>query len=151
MSASAALVSASFSPGSTTTSGPSSQNSSTLPRPAVPMSPRNSLLKRRQRKKDHKSSRKPRPSAGTRAAPDGEPSETPSGSRPALEVIITCLCPFSVFGLQFSGSRRSGRSRGDQRGGPDRRPAQRLWRPAAGRDIRHRNAVGAATYPFHRA
>uniref|UniRef100_H3C2H0 Glutamate receptor interacting protein 2 n=1 Tax=Tetraodon nigroviridis TaxID=99883 RepID=H3C2H0_TETNG len=52
----AALVSASFSPGSTTTSGASGQNSSTLPRPAVPMSPRNSLLKRRQRKKDHKSS-----------------------------------------------------------------------------------------------
>uniref|UniRef100_H3BXP3 Glutamate receptor interacting protein 2 n=1 Tax=Tetraodon nigroviridis TaxID=99883 RepID=H3BXP3_TETNG len=45
-----------FSPGSTTTSGASGQNSSTLPRPAVPMSPRNSLLKRRQRKKDHKSS-----------------------------------------------------------------------------------------------
>lgn len=54
-----ALVSASFSPGSTTTSGPSSQSSSTLPRPTVPMSPRNSLLKRRQRKKEHKSSRKP--------------------------------------------------------------------------------------------
>lgn len=54
----AALVSASFSPGSTTTSGPSSQSSSTLPRPTVPMSPRNSLLKRRQRKKEHKSSRK---------------------------------------------------------------------------------------------
>ncbi|TWW61460.1 Glutamate receptor-interacting protein 2 [Takifugu flavidus] len=55
------LVSASFSPGSTTTSGPSSQSSSTLPRPSGPMSPRNSLLKRRQRKKDHKSSRKPQP------------------------------------------------------------------------------------------
>ncbi|CAF94896.1 unnamed protein product, partial [Tetraodon nigroviridis] len=55
-SVSTALVSASFSPGSTTTSGASGQNSSTLPRPAVPMSPRNSLLKRRQRKKDHKSS-----------------------------------------------------------------------------------------------
>lgn len=52
----AALVSASFSPSSTTTSGPSSQSSSTLPRPIVPMSPRNSLLKRRQRKKEHKSS-----------------------------------------------------------------------------------------------
>lgn len=52
-----ALVSASFSPGSTTTSAPSSQGSNTLPRPAVPMSPRNSLLKRRHRKKDHKSSR----------------------------------------------------------------------------------------------
>uniref|UniRef100_A0A667Y233 Glutamate receptor interacting protein 2 n=1 Tax=Myripristis murdjan TaxID=586833 RepID=A0A667Y233_9TELE len=50
------LVSTSFSPGSTTTSGPSSQSSSTLPRTTVPMSPRNSLLKRRQRKKEHKSS-----------------------------------------------------------------------------------------------
>lgn len=52
----AALVCASFSTSSTTTSGPSSQSSNTLPRPAVPMSPRNSLLKRRQRKKEHKSS-----------------------------------------------------------------------------------------------
>ncbi|XP_053724688.1 glutamate receptor-interacting protein 2 isoform X3 [Synchiropus splendidus] len=50
------LVSTSFSPGSTTTSGPSSQSSNTLPRQAVPMSPRNSLLKRRPRKKEHKSS-----------------------------------------------------------------------------------------------
>ncbi|CAG5977365.1 unnamed protein product [Menidia menidia] len=50
------LVSASFSSGSNATSGPSSQSSSTLPRPSVPMSPRNSLLKRRQRKKEHKSS-----------------------------------------------------------------------------------------------
>ncbi|KAM9408622.1 glutamate receptor-interacting protein 2 [Pholidichthys leucotaenia] len=50
------LVSASFSPASTTTSGPSSHGSSTLPRTTVPMSPRNSLLKRRQRKKEHKSS-----------------------------------------------------------------------------------------------
>ncbi|KAM9534340.1 glutamate receptor-interacting protein 2-like isoform 2-T2 [Salvelinus alpinus] len=53
------LVSTTFSPGSTTTtSGPgsTSQISSTLPRTAVPMSPRNSLMKRRQRKKEHKSS-----------------------------------------------------------------------------------------------
>ncbi|XP_064161027.1 glutamate receptor-interacting protein 2-like isoform X1 [Anguilla rostrata] len=50
------LVSASFSPGSTATSGFASQNSSTLPRAAHPMSPRNSMLKRRQRKKEHKSS-----------------------------------------------------------------------------------------------
>uniref|UniRef100_A0A8C1ZWS4 Glutamate receptor interacting protein 2b n=1 Tax=Cyprinus carpio TaxID=7962 RepID=A0A8C1ZWS4_CYPCA len=45
-----------FSPGSTTTSGMTSQGSSTLPRAAPPMSPRNSMLKRRQRKKEHKSS-----------------------------------------------------------------------------------------------
>ncbi|XP_072571600.1 glutamate receptor-interacting protein 2 isoform X4 [Paramormyrops kingsleyae] len=50
------LVSSGFSPGSTTTSGFASQNSSTLPRAAPPMSPRNSMLKRRQRKKEHKSS-----------------------------------------------------------------------------------------------
>ncbi|CAB1353218.1 unnamed protein product, partial [Coregonus sp. 'balchen'] len=48
-----------FSPGSTTTtSGPgsTSQSSSTLPRTAVPMSPRNSMMKRRQKNKEHKSS-----------------------------------------------------------------------------------------------
>ncbi|KAJ8359045.1 hypothetical protein SKAU_G00155700 [Synaphobranchus kaupii] len=50
------LVSTSFSPGSTNTSGFTSQNSSTLPRTTHPMSPRNSMLKRRQRKKEHKSS-----------------------------------------------------------------------------------------------
>ncbi|KAM9800049.1 glutamate receptor-interacting protein 2 [Syngnathus typhle] len=50
------LVSANFSAGSSSTSAPSSQGSNTLPRPAVPASPRNSLLKRRHRKKDHKSS-----------------------------------------------------------------------------------------------
>uniref|UniRef100_A0A4W5MHF1 Uncharacterized protein n=1 Tax=Hucho hucho TaxID=62062 RepID=A0A4W5MHF1_9TELE len=53
------LVPTNFSPGSTTTtSGPgsTSQISSTLPRTAVPMSPRNSMMKRRQRKKEHKSS-----------------------------------------------------------------------------------------------
>ncbi|XP_073699808.1 glutamate receptor-interacting protein 2-like [Garra rufa] len=50
------VVCTNFSPGSTTTSGMTSQGSSTLPRAAPPMSPRNSLLKRRQRKKEHKSS-----------------------------------------------------------------------------------------------
>uniref|UniRef100_A0A8B9KAQ9 Glutamate receptor interacting protein 2b n=1 Tax=Astyanax mexicanus TaxID=7994 RepID=A0A8B9KAQ9_ASTMX len=51
-----AVVSTNFSPGSTTTSGLTSQSSSTLPRTTHPMSPRNSMLKRRQRKKEHKSS-----------------------------------------------------------------------------------------------
>uniref|UniRef100_A0AAR2LWB1 PDZ domain-containing protein n=1 Tax=Pygocentrus nattereri TaxID=42514 RepID=A0AAR2LWB1_PYGNA len=51
-----AVVSTNFSPGSTTTSGMTSQSSSTLPRTTHPMSPRNSMLKRRQRKKEHKSS-----------------------------------------------------------------------------------------------
>uniref|UniRef100_A0A3B4D5Y4 PDZ domain-containing protein n=1 Tax=Pygocentrus nattereri TaxID=42514 RepID=A0A3B4D5Y4_PYGNA len=50
------VVSTNFSPGSTTTSGMTSQSSSTLPRTTHPMSPRNSMLKRRQRKKEHKSS-----------------------------------------------------------------------------------------------
>uniref|UniRef100_A0A8C1RVU7 Glutamate receptor interacting protein 2b n=1 Tax=Cyprinus carpio TaxID=7962 RepID=A0A8C1RVU7_CYPCA len=50
------VVCTNFSPGSTTTSGMTSQGSNTLPRAAPPMSPRNSLLKRRQRKKEHKSS-----------------------------------------------------------------------------------------------
>ncbi|KAG1927263.1 glutamate receptor-interacting protein [Pimephales promelas] len=50
------IVCTNFSPGSTTTSGMTSQGSSTLPRAAPPMSPRNSMLKRRQRKKEHKSS-----------------------------------------------------------------------------------------------
>uniref|UniRef100_A0A672KJL5 Glutamate receptor interacting protein 2 n=1 Tax=Sinocyclocheilus grahami TaxID=75366 RepID=A0A672KJL5_SINGR len=50
------VVCTNFSPGSTTTSGMTSQGSSTLPRAAPPMSPRNSMLKRRQRKKEHKSS-----------------------------------------------------------------------------------------------
>uniref|UniRef100_A0A8B9KG24 Glutamate receptor interacting protein 2b n=1 Tax=Astyanax mexicanus TaxID=7994 RepID=A0A8B9KG24_ASTMX len=49
-------ISTNFSPGSTTTSGLTSQSSSTLPRTTHPMSPRNSMLKRRQRKKEHKSS-----------------------------------------------------------------------------------------------
>uniref|UniRef100_A0A8C2EP30 Glutamate receptor interacting protein 2b n=1 Tax=Cyprinus carpio TaxID=7962 RepID=A0A8C2EP30_CYPCA len=51
-----ASICTNFSPGSTTTSGMTSQGSNTLPRAAPPMSPRNSLLKRRQRKKEHKSS-----------------------------------------------------------------------------------------------
>uniref|UniRef100_A0A8C1ZXK2 Glutamate receptor interacting protein 2b n=1 Tax=Cyprinus carpio TaxID=7962 RepID=A0A8C1ZXK2_CYPCA len=53
---SSSVVCTNFSPGSTTTSGMTSQGSSTLPRAAPPMSPRNSMLKRRQRKKEHKSS-----------------------------------------------------------------------------------------------
>lgn len=57
LSVSLAVVCTNFSPGSTTTtSGMTSQGSNTLPRAAPPMSPRNSMLKRRQRKKEHKSS-----------------------------------------------------------------------------------------------
>ncbi|XP_069045531.1 glutamate receptor-interacting protein 2 isoform X4 [Lepisosteus oculatus] len=50
------LVSTNFSPGSTNTSGFPTQNASTLPRNSHPMSPRNTMMKRRQRKKEHKSS-----------------------------------------------------------------------------------------------
>lgn len=55
-----ALVSGGFSPSSTATSGFSSQGSNTLPcpiPPVAPTSPRTSTGKRRNRKKDHKSSR----------------------------------------------------------------------------------------------
>ncbi|XP_075330830.1 glutamate receptor-interacting protein 2-like isoform X3 [Odontesthes bonariensis] len=50
------LVGGGFSPSSTATSGFSSQGSNTLPCPIAPTSPRGSTGKRRNRKKDHKSS-----------------------------------------------------------------------------------------------
>ncbi|XP_053171592.1 LOW QUALITY PROTEIN: glutamate receptor-interacting protein 2-like [Scomber japonicus] len=89
-----ALVSASFSPGSTTTSGPSSQSSSTLPRPTVPMSPRNSLLKRRQRKKEHKSSLS---LASSSVGPGGQVVHVETS-----EVILTGD-PLNGFGVQLQG------------------------------------------------
>uniref|UniRef100_A0A671TNR9 Glutamate receptor interacting protein 2 n=1 Tax=Sparus aurata TaxID=8175 RepID=A0A671TNR9_SPAAU len=91
---SAALVSASFSPGSTTTSGPSSQSSSTLPRPTVPMSPRNSLLKRRQRKKEHKSSLS---LASSSVGPGGQVVHVETS-----EVVLTGD-PLNGFGVQLQG------------------------------------------------
>uniref|UniRef100_A0A3B4ZWZ0 Glutamate receptor-interacting protein 2-like n=1 Tax=Stegastes partitus TaxID=144197 RepID=A0A3B4ZWZ0_9TELE len=90
----AALVSASFSPGSTTTSGPSSQSSSTLPRPTVPMSPRNSLLKRRQRKKEHKSSLS---LASSSVGPGGQVVHVETS-----EVVLTGD-PLNGFGVQLQG------------------------------------------------
>lgn len=51
-----AAVSAGFSPSSTATSGFSSQGSNTLPCPVAPTSPRSATGRRRNRKKDHKSS-----------------------------------------------------------------------------------------------
>uniref|UniRef100_H2UVK4 Glutamate receptor interacting protein 2 n=1 Tax=Takifugu rubripes TaxID=31033 RepID=H2UVK4_TAKRU len=89
-----ALVSASFSPGSTTTSGPSSQSSSTLPRPSGPMSPRNSLLKRRQRKKDHKSSLS---LASSSVGPGGQVVHVETS-----EVVLTGD-PLNGFGVQLQG------------------------------------------------
>uniref|UniRef100_A0A674NY63 Glutamate receptor interacting protein 2 n=1 Tax=Takifugu rubripes TaxID=31033 RepID=A0A674NY63_TAKRU len=88
------LVSASFSPGSTTTSGPSSQSSSTLPRPSGPMSPRNSLLKRRQRKKDHKSSLS---LASSSVGPGGQVVHVETS-----EVVLTGD-PLNGFGVQLQG------------------------------------------------
>uniref|UniRef100_A0A3Q4H9N6 Glutamate receptor interacting protein 2b n=1 Tax=Neolamprologus brichardi TaxID=32507 RepID=A0A3Q4H9N6_NEOBR len=90
----AALVSASFSPASTTTSGPSSQSSSTLPRPTVPMSPRNSLLKRRQRKKEHKSSLS---LASSSVGPGGQVVHVETS-----EVVLTGD-PLNGFGVQLQG------------------------------------------------
>ncbi|XP_028303135.1 glutamate receptor-interacting protein 2 [Gouania willdenowi] len=88
------LVSASFSPGSTTTSGPSSQSSSTLPRTTVPMSPRNSLLKRRQRKKEHKSSLSLTSSS---VGPGGQVVHVETS-----EVVLTGD-PLNGFGVQLQG------------------------------------------------
>uniref|UniRef100_A0A673A1R4 Glutamate receptor interacting protein 2b n=1 Tax=Sphaeramia orbicularis TaxID=375764 RepID=A0A673A1R4_9TELE len=88
------LVSASFSPGSTTTSGPSSQSSSTLPRTTVPMSPRNSLLKRRQRKKEHKSSLS---LASSSVGPGGQVVHVETS-----EVVLTGD-PLNGFGVQLQG------------------------------------------------
>uniref|UniRef100_A0A665SZ75 Glutamate receptor interacting protein 2b n=1 Tax=Echeneis naucrates TaxID=173247 RepID=A0A665SZ75_ECHNA len=86
-----ALVSANFSPGSTTTSA---QSSSTLPRPTVPMSPRNSLLKRRQRKKEHKSSLS---LASSSVGPGGQVVHVETS-----EVILTGD-PLNGFGVQLQG------------------------------------------------
>uniref|UniRef100_A0A665T826 Glutamate receptor interacting protein 2b n=1 Tax=Echeneis naucrates TaxID=173247 RepID=A0A665T826_ECHNA len=85
------LVSANFSPGSTTTSA---QSSSTLPRPTVPMSPRNSLLKRRQRKKEHKSSLS---LASSSVGPGGQVVHVETS-----EVILTGD-PLNGFGVQLQG------------------------------------------------
>ncbi|XP_061788407.1 glutamate receptor-interacting protein 2 isoform X3 [Nerophis lumbriciformis] len=86
------LVSASFSPGST--SGPSSQSANTLPRQTVPMSPRNSLLKRRHRKKDHKSSLS---LASSSVGPGGQVVHVETS-----EVILTGD-PLNGFGVQLQG------------------------------------------------
>ncbi|XP_043978472.1 glutamate receptor-interacting protein 2-like isoform X2 [Gambusia affinis] len=88
------LVCASFSTSSTTTSGPSSQSSNTLPRPAAPMSPRNSLLKRRQRKKEHKSSLS---LASSSVGPGGQVVHVETS-----EVVLTGD-PLNGFGVQLQG------------------------------------------------
>uniref|UniRef100_A0A6Q2YLC8 PDZ domain-containing protein n=1 Tax=Esox lucius TaxID=8010 RepID=A0A6Q2YLC8_ESOLU len=92
-----ALVSTNFSPGSTTTtSGPGStiQSSSTLPRVSVPISPRNSVMKRRQRKKEHKSSLS---LASSTVGPGGQIVHTESS-----EVTLSGD-PLNGFGVQLQG------------------------------------------------
>uniref|UniRef100_A0A8C8HSZ7 PDZ domain-containing protein n=1 Tax=Oncorhynchus tshawytscha TaxID=74940 RepID=A0A8C8HSZ7_ONCTS len=92
-------VSTNFSPGSTTTttSGPgsTSQISSTLPRTAVPMSPRNSMMKRRQRKKEHKSSSVSL--ASSTVGPGGQIVHTESSE------ITLRGDPLNGFGVQLQG------------------------------------------------
>uniref|UniRef100_A0A8C7G968 Glutamate receptor interacting protein 2 n=1 Tax=Oncorhynchus kisutch TaxID=8019 RepID=A0A8C7G968_ONCKI len=98
LSLSTALVSTNFSPGSTTTtSGPgsTSQISSTLPRTAIPMSPRNSMMKRRQRKKEHKSSSVSL--ASSSVGPGGQIVHTESSE------IILRGDPLNGFGVQLQG------------------------------------------------
>ncbi|TRY93792.1 hypothetical protein DNTS_012171 [Danionella cerebrum] len=90
------VVCSNFSPGSTTTtSGMTSQASSTLPRPAPPMSPRNSVLKRRQRKKEHKSSSVSLSSSSV--GPGGQIIHTESSE------IILSGDPLNGFGVQLQG------------------------------------------------
>ncbi|XP_051550367.1 glutamate receptor-interacting protein 2-like isoform X1 [Myxocyprinus asiaticus] len=89
------VVCSNFSPGSTTTSGITSQGSSTLPRPAPPMSPRNSMLKRRQRKKEYKSSSVSL--ASSSVGPGGQIVHTES-----IEVTLRGD-PLNGFGVQLQG------------------------------------------------
>ncbi|XP_026876009.2 glutamate receptor-interacting protein 2 isoform X3 [Electrophorus electricus] len=89
------LVSSNFSPGSTATSGTSNPSSNTLPRMSHPMSPRNSLLKRRQRKKDHKSSSASL--ASSSVGPGGQIVHTDSS-----EVTLRGD-PLNGFGVQLQG------------------------------------------------
>ncbi|XP_077384652.1 glutamate receptor-interacting protein 2 isoform X5 [Festucalex cinctus] len=89
------LVSANFSPGSSATSGPGGQSgSNTLPRPSAPVSPRNSLLKRRQRKKDHKSSLS---LSSSSVGPGGQVVHVETS-----EVVLTGD-PLNGFGVQLQG------------------------------------------------
>lgn len=65
------------------------------------------------------------------------------------EKLVMFVCVFSVSRVQFGWSGWSSSSCGDQWGRPDRRPTQRLRRPAAGRNIRHRNTVRTPAYPIY--
>ncbi|XP_030279146.1 glutamate receptor-interacting protein 2-like isoform X3 [Sparus aurata] len=91
------LVSGGFSPSSTATSGFSSQGSNTLPcpiPPIAPTSPRNSTGKRRNRKKDHKSSLS---LASSSVGPGGQVFHVETS-----EVILRGD-PLTGFGIQLQG------------------------------------------------
>ncbi|XP_039627063.1 glutamate receptor-interacting protein 2 isoform X3 [Polypterus senegalus] len=89
------LVSTNFSPGSVNTPGYSCQNStSTLPRNSHPMSPRNTMMKRRQRKKEHKSSLS---LASSTVGPGGQIVHTETS-----EVVLRGD-PLNGFGIQLQG------------------------------------------------
>uniref|UniRef100_A0A674P1N9 Glutamate receptor interacting protein 2a n=1 Tax=Takifugu rubripes TaxID=31033 RepID=A0A674P1N9_TAKRU len=91
------LVSGGFSPSSTATSGFSSQGSNTLPCPvpaAAPTSPRSSTGKRRNRKKDHKSSLS---LASSSVGPGGQVFHVETS-----EVILRGD-PLTGFGIQLQG------------------------------------------------
>uniref|UniRef100_A0AAX7U214 PDZ domain-containing protein n=1 Tax=Astatotilapia calliptera TaxID=8154 RepID=A0AAX7U214_ASTCA len=92
-----ALVSGGFSPSSTATSGFSSQGSNTLPCPILPItptSPRSSTGKRRNRKKDHKSSLS---LASSSVGPGGQVFHVETS-----EVILRGD-PLTGFGIQLQG------------------------------------------------
>uniref|UniRef100_A0A8C4TEB5 Glutamate receptor interacting protein 2 n=1 Tax=Erpetoichthys calabaricus TaxID=27687 RepID=A0A8C4TEB5_ERPCA len=91
----ATLVSTNFSPGPVNTPGYSCQNStSTLPRNSHPMSPRNTMMKRRQRKKEHKSSLS---LASSTVGPGGQIVHTETS-----EVVLRGD-PLNGFGIQLQG------------------------------------------------
>uniref|UniRef100_A0A8C3RQB7 Glutamate receptor interacting protein 2 n=1 Tax=Chelydra serpentina TaxID=8475 RepID=A0A8C3RQB7_CHESE len=90
----ATLVAANFSLPTMNTQGFPCQNSNTLPRSSHPMSPRATMMRRRQRKKDHKSSLS---LASSTVGPGGQIVHTET-----TEVILKGD-PLNGFGLQLQG------------------------------------------------
>uniref|UniRef100_A0A452GVJ8 PDZ domain-containing protein n=1 Tax=Gopherus agassizii TaxID=38772 RepID=A0A452GVJ8_9SAUR len=88
------LVAANFSSPTMNTQGFPCQNSNTLPRSSHPMSPRATMMRRRQRKKDHKSSLS---LASSTVGPGGQIVHTET-----TEVILRGD-PLNGFGLQLQG------------------------------------------------
>uniref|UniRef100_A0A8C0VPA3 Glutamate receptor interacting protein 2 n=1 Tax=Cyanistes caeruleus TaxID=156563 RepID=A0A8C0VPA3_CYACU len=89
-----ALVAANFSSPTMNTQGFPCQNSNTLPRSSHPMSPRTTMLRRRQKKKEHKSSLS---LASSTVGPGGQIVHTET-----TEVILRGD-PLNGFGLQLQG------------------------------------------------